>query len=129
MTRKVLAFSFLILGLAMLSVNCASQTSDLDGANEELHLVKTAVQACLADAGTTQLDSAVSAWDGSLGRVTATAADDTVFDARAYIPDMVFRASYEISQEGLVTGAHNISWEGVEFDAIYPQVSHWAESP
>jgi hypothetical protein len=129
MMNRVLVLSFLMFGLTMLSMNCASEINDLDGANEELHLVRTAIQACLADADTTQLDSAVSAWDGRLGKATATSENDTVYDAGIYIQDMVFRATYDISHEGLVIAAHNVSWKGVEFDATYPQVSHWVKSP
>jgi len=111
----------------MLCASCTSQVSDLDAANEELHKVKTAVQACLADADTDYLDVSVTAWDGSPSKATATSENDTVYDAAQYVRGMVFRATYDISLEGLITDAHNISWKGVEFDGTYPQVSHWVE--
>jgi hypothetical protein len=127
--KRLLVLSLLLVGLVIFCVRCGSEASDLEEANYELHKVKTAIDACLSDAHKTQLDSAVMAWDGSSGKVTATSDYGSVYDAGYYIQGEVLRATYDVSQNGDITGAHNISWEGVEFDATYPQISHWVKAP
>jgi len=129
--KRLLVVSLLLIGLITFCLRCSSESNDLDKANEELHYVRIAITAGLADAGTTQLDSAVTAWDGSLGKVTATSKDAVVYDAASYLSPQrrLSKATYDISQAGLITDAHNISWIGVEFDATYPQVSHWVKAP
>ena len=132
--KRFLFLSLLLVGLVIFCLDCRATSSDLDKANEELHLVKIATQACLLDADADQLDSAVVAWDGSLGKVTATSKDAVVYDATrylstSYLQGRLFKATYDISQTGLITDAHNISWKGVEFDASYPQISHWVKAP
>jgi len=129
--KRFLFLSLLLIGLITLCLDCRAESSDFEKANEKLYYVRIAITACLADAGTTQLDSAVTAWDGSLGKVTATSKDAVVYDAASYLSPQrrLFKATYDISQTGLITDAHNISWEGVEFDATYPQISHWVKAP
>ena len=101
----------------------------MDKANKELCYVRMAITVCLADAGTTQLDSAAMAWDGSMGKVTATGAGGSVYDAGNYLQKgMVFRATYDVAQNGYTTDGHSISWKGVEFDGTYP-VPHWVKAP
>ena len=128
--KRPLIVSLLLLGLITFCLRCGSESNDLEKANEELHYVRIAITACLADAGTTQLDSAVTAWDGSLGKVTATSKDAVVYDAASYLSPQrrLFKATYDIFQTGLITDGHSISWKGVEFDATYP-VSHWVKAP
>jgi len=132
--KRSLFLSLLLVGLVIFCLRCGSGSNDLEKANEELHLVKTAIQACLLDADADQLDSAVVSWDGSLGKVTATSKDAVVYDATSYLSTShlqgrSLKATYDISQTGLITDAYNISWKDVEFDATYPQVSHWVKTP
>ena len=127
--KRFLFLSLLLVGLVIFCLGCSAESSDLDKANKELYYVRMAITVCLADAGTTQLDSAVTAWDGSMGKVTATGADGSVYDAGHYLQEgMVLRATYDVAQNGYTTDGHSISWKGVEFDATYP-VSHWVKAP
>ena len=73
--KRFLFLSLLLIGLVTFCLRCGSKSNDFEKANEELYYVRIAITACLADAGTTQLDSAVTAWGGSLGKVTATSKD------------------------------------------------------
>ena len=127
--KRFLFPSLLLVALVIFCLGCRAESSDLDKANKELFYVETAIKACLADAGTTQLDLAVTAWDGSVGKVTATGADGSVHDARHQLQEgMVFRATYDVAQNGYTTDGHSVSWKGVEFDGTYP-VPHWVKAP
>lgn len=100
-------------------------TSDLEGARTELVTAQVAIQACLADAGASQLDSAVAAWDGSGGKVKATV-DSQTYDAADYLRGDEFEATYAVAIDGTITGGTNVSWSGITWDSVDDT---WVEKP
>jgi hypothetical protein len=132
--KRIRILSLLVVALAIFCLACDSESSDVDKANTTVLEIESAISACLADAGVSELDSPVVAWDGSSGKVTATSSDGVVYDAASnFSPDQQVRlskATYDISQTGMIIGAHNISWKGVEFDASSNPLSpHWVKAP
>jgi hypothetical protein len=100
-------------------------TSDLEDARAELVTARTAIQACLADAGASELDSAVAAWDGTAGEVKATV-DSQTYDAADYLRGGEFEATYAVAIDGTITGGTNVSWSGVVWDSVN---DNWVEEP
>jgi len=132
--KRIRFLSLLVVALAIFCLGCSSESSDVDKANTTVLEIEYAIGACLADAGVSQLDSAVLGWDGGSGSVTATSRDGVVYDAASnFSPDQQVRlskATYDISQNGMITGAKNMSWKGVKFDALSNPLSpHWVKAP
>ena len=100
----------------------------LESANAELVTIQTAVEAALAEANATEFDADVVGWDGTV-RATGPVVDDPVGGAVEYsVYDQLrqhkFKASYDIDQDGTVTGnnpgiaggwgATKIEWDATE---------------
>jgi PKD repeat protein len=84
-----------------------------EGAVVELTQAGAAIQSCLDAAGTQTLGSAVAAWDGGRGVVTAGG-----LDAADYLGVWKqFKATYEIAQDGSIVSGTDVSWGCVLWSA------------
>lgn len=95
-------------------VTCTVAGGESEDAQAELMQVKIAIQACMAEAMVSQLDAGVPGWDGSPGQVTAGGG---VYDASVYLGHSALKATYDVAQDGDVMEGHNVSWQGVGWDA------------
>lgn len=85
---------------------CLTVSSCQEAATIEVNQAKLAIQICLSAAGRDALDSAVVAWDGSPGMVTACGKD-----AADYLGVWkTFRAAYDVAQDGTIASATDMSW-------------------
>ena len=92
-----------------------------EAATIESNQVKRAIQGCLSAAGKNALDSAVVAWDGSAGTVTAGG-----FDAADYLGVWkTFKATYDVAQDGTITSATDVSWGCVYWDPSSAMGPRW----
>jgi len=128
MNRVVIVFALMAAHSAIL-LGCASggtthyiDKAELEAARTELHQAQTAITSCLYDAGRSRLDSAATTWDGTPGRVRCTAGFD-VYDAPDYLHVTAFKATYDVSIDGVITRGRNVSWLGVRWDSTARQ---WA---
>lgn len=128
MNRVAVAF-ILVLTLTSALAGCQSggtvhyiDKAELEAARTELHQAQTAITSCLYEAGRSQIDSAASAWDGTPGRVRCTVGFD-VYDAAHYLHVTAFKATYDVTLDGVITRGRNVSWLGVRWDAVTRQ---WA---
>jgi hypothetical protein len=128
MTRFVVVL-VLMLALTATLAGCSSggtthyiDTAELEAARTEVHQAQTAITSCLYDAGRSQFDSAATAWDGGPGQVRCTVGLD-VYDAADYLHVTAFKATYDVSVDGVITRGRNISWLGVRWDTAARQ---WA---
>ena len=86
-----------------------------EAANAEVNKAQGAIEQCMADAGASQLDSAVTEWNGSAGMVKAGTKD-----AASYLAGETFRAKYDVDKNGnIINGTagswgSSIKWSGVK---------------
>ncbi len=115
-------FEGVVDGIAIATVpTVIFRASYVQAANTELHNAKTAVAACLYDANKSQL-TLHAPWDGTAGKVTATADDLSTIDASSYI-NGTFKATYTFDVNGTLTSATltpapgNTAWTGIKWDS------------
>jgi len=127
--NRVAAVLVLMMALTVTLAGCQSggtthyiDKAELEAARTELHQAQTAITSCLYDAGRSQLDSAATAWNGTPGQVRCTVGLD-VYDAAHYLHVAAFKATYDVSMDGVITRGRNVSWLGVRWDAA---VRQWA---
>ncbi len=114
----------LILGglasVAVLAVTRFLGKGTVEAANTELHQVRTAIECCIAEAGS-QLDiGAPVNWDGSEDVITATSAEGVVCDASASLRSKRLKATYEVTPTGEVTGVTEQEWPAITWAS-----DHW----
>jgi len=105
-----------LAAVATLAVTKFIGSGNVQAANTEMHNAKTAVAAVMYDANKSQLTSYL-AWNGSTGKVTATADNSSVLDATSYV-NGAFKATYTFDINGTlvsaVNGGANGSWSGLK---------------
>ncbi len=95
---------------------------DAAAANTELQQAQAAIAACMAEAAAASLDAAVVGWDGSAGWATCTVGS-IFYDAWDHLlPDVSFKATYDLSQDGNIINGTSVSWNGVTWDSV---AFHW----
>jgi PKD repeat protein len=88
---------------------CLTVSSCQEAATIEVNQAKLAIHDCLSAAASHALDSAVAAWDGSAGMVTAGGKD-----AADYLGAWkTFKATYDVAQDGTITSGTDTSWDCV----------------
>ena len=111
-----------------LSTEDVGPANNLQAANAEMYKAETAVTACMAEANKSTL-TLHAAWNGTAGKVTATADDLSTIDAANFIDD-AFRATYTFDVEGTLVSATltpspgNTAWTGIKWD---PATLSWVE--
>lgn len=111
-----------LAAVATLAVTKFIGSGNVQAANTELHNAKTAVTAALFDANTSVL-ATTTAFDGTLGEITATGTSDNgstvTTDAANYVNGK-FKATYTFNASGTLTGASNGGangkWSGIAFN-------------
>jgi prepilin-type N-terminal cleavage/methylation domain-containing protein len=121
---ELLVVLLILGGLATVAVLAITRFLDkgtVEAANTELHQARTAIECCIAEAGS-QLDigPAGKDWDGSAGFVTATSAEGDVYDASASLRGKRFKATYIVTPTGEITGVAEKEWSGITWVD-----SHW----
>ena len=109
----VVAILGVISAVVVLNVGNFFGTGNLEAAKTELHQAQTAIVACMADAGASQLDSAVGGWDGGTGQVTAGSG---AYDAANYLYGK-FKATYDVGKDGTIKQGYPGSWSGIKWGA------------
>ena len=114
----------LILGglssVAVLAITRFLGKGTVEAANTELHQVRTAIECCIAEAGS-QLDiGAPVNWDGSEDVIKATSAERVVYDASASLRGKRLKATYTVTPTGEITGVTEQEWSGITWVD-----SHW----
>jgi type IV pilus assembly protein PilA len=108
----VVAILGVIAAVAVLAVTKFIGKGTLEAAKTELHQAQTAVAACMADAGTGLLE----AWDDTTGWAGESG---TIYygnyDAGDYVHGL-FKAFYQVRQDGEITGVGAETWNGVHWD-------------
>ncbi|MCX5990845.1 MAG: nuclear transport factor 2 family protein [Chloroflexi bacterium] len=103
-----------------LSTEDVGPANNLQAANAEIYNAKTAVAACMAEANKWTL-TLHAAWNGTAGKVTATADDLSTIDAASFLND-AFRATYTFDVDGNLVSATltpapgNTAWTGIKWD-------------
>jgi type IV pilus assembly protein PilA len=122
---ELLVVLLILGGLATVAVLAITRFLDkgtVEAANTELHQARTAIECCIAEAGS-QLDiNAPVDWDGNAGFVTATSAEGDVYDASASLRGKRFKATYIVTPTGEITGVR-------ESESEWPDIrwatDHW----
>lgn len=95
--------------------------TDLQVANTEMHNAKTAVVSCMYEANKSTL-TLHAPWDGTAGKVTATADDLSTKDASDFV-NSAFKATYTFDVDGTLVSATltpapgNTAWTGIKWDS------------
>ena len=113
----VVAILGVIAAVAVLAVTKFIGTGTLEAAKTELHQAQTGVAACMADAGTgllTTYDNSTG-WGGETGTITAVV-NNVTYDAGEYVHGL-FKAFYQVNQDGEIIGVGTETWSGVHWDA------------
>lgn len=105
----------LILGgltsIVVLAITRFTEDGQLDAANAEVYQVRTAIEACLSDAGVTGTDNGTTvSWDGAEDVMTVTGRDGAQYDAADYLRNNCFKATYLVSSSGDITGVESHDW-------------------
>ena len=111
----------LILGalstVVVLSLTHFMGKGTAEAANTEEHNACVAISCCMVDAGVNRLDAdAPVNWDGSEGVVTATSDRGVVYDAADSLRTQHFKATYQVTPDGEITGVTAQEWSGVTFE-------------
>ena len=107
----VVAILGVIAAVAVLAVTKFIGTGTLEAARTELHQAQTAVAACMADAGVSQLNISAAAWWGGEQDVIYTVAGSPLvtYDAADYVHG-VFEGEYYVELNGDITDGHALDW-------------------
>ncbi len=138
----VVAILGVISAVAVLAVTRFIGAGTVQSANTERHQADTAIAACLADAGAAQLTTGNytanltyynpnSLWNGTSGVIAAYNALGQRFDAADYLATKKFKAAYNVTQSGSISGASLVTncanpWTGVQWD---PVGNEWIKTP
>jgi prepilin-type N-terminal cleavage/methylation domain-containing protein len=86
-----------------------------ESANAEVVTVQAAIESCLADANSAQLDAAVTNWNGSV----ATSPKVGTYLVSSYMRTHSLKATYTIQTDGSISAATNVSWgQNLTFDNV-----------
>lgn len=86
----------------------------VESANAEAVTVQAAVESCLGDANYGQFVAASYTWTGDNASSPVTSNGYRAYD---YLRSHNFKATYTISRDGFITGATDVSWGNLTFDA------------
>ena len=106
----VVAILGVISAVVVLNVGNFFGTGNLEAAKTELHQAQTAIVACMADAGASNLTT-YGNWDGGTGQVTAGGKD-----AADYLYGK-FKAIYNVAENGTILSGTSVSWSGIAWDS------------
>jgi prepilin-type N-terminal cleavage/methylation domain-containing protein len=118
----VVAILGVIAAVAVLAVTKFIGTGTLEAAKTEFHQAQTAIAACMSDAGSGLLDTnnTGTGWNGECGVITATDGV-TTFDACDYVHG-IFKAYYQVQQDGEIVGVGSETWGGVTWNTT---IGNW----
>ena len=86
-----------------------------ESANAEVVTVQAAIESCLADANSAQLDARVASWNGSV----ATSPKVGTYLVSSYMRTHSLKATYTIQTDGSISAATNVSWgQNLTFDNV-----------
>jgi prepilin-type N-terminal cleavage/methylation domain-containing protein len=116
-----------LAAVATLAVTRFMGSGNLESAKTELHQAQTAIVACMAEAGASELDAAAADWDGSSGVIEATSGSVT-YDAADSLLGATFKALYDVNIDGEIYNASlptTGGWSGVAWDT---DINGWVAS-
>ncbi len=117
-----------LAAVATLAVTRFMGSGNLESAKTELHQAQTAIAACMAEAGASELDAAATDWDGSSGVIEATNGSVT-YDAADSLMGAQFKALYDVDVTGEITNGSlptTGGWSGIQWNT---SINGWEKEP